>query len=144
MSQKSRFSAPGNKADVEEGTVFSPKFDLDGLLPVIAVDAASSEVLMFAYMNEEALSATLSSGEAHYWSRSREELWHKGATSGHIQKVVSMRVDCDQDVLQLTVQQTGAACHVGYRSCFYRSVDADGKGLTFEETEKSFDPKDVY
>jgi phosphoribosyl-AMP cyclohydrolase len=144
MSQKSQFSAPGGKTDVEEGAVFSPKFDSHGLLPVITVDAASGEVLMFAYMNEKALSETLSTGEAHYWSRSRKELWHKGATSGHVQKVETIRVDCDQDVLQLTVRQAGAACHVGYRSCFYRSVNTDGKGLTFEEVEKSFDPKEVY
>lgn len=128
------------KAETEEGTRFAPKFDADGLIPAITTDADSGEVLMFAWMNADALRHTLASGEAWYWSRSRNELWHKGATSGQIQKLAEIRIDCDQDVLLLRVRpEKPGACHVGYNSCFYRSVALDGSGntrLVFEETEK--------
>jgi len=107
----------------EQGRFFTPKFDAHGLMPAMTTDATSGEVLMLAYMNEEALAKTLETGEAHYWSRSRKELWRKGATSGHTQRVVEVRVDCDQDALWLKVEQLGAACHTGERSCFYRCVE---------------------
>lgn len=113
---------------VEEGSVLAPKFDKDGLITVMAVHAETHEVLMLAYMNEEALAKTLDTREAHYWSRSRQELWHKGATSGQIQKIVEIRIDCDQDALLIRVlpQGDGGACHVGYRTCFFRAVAEDG------------------
>ena len=135
---------------VEEGHELAPKFDADGLMPVVTTDATSGEVLMHGYMNAEALTKTIETGEAHYWSRSREVLWHKGATSGLVQKVKEIRIDDDQDAVWLLVDvQGGASCHVGYRSCFYRSVPvgADSKApvtLTYEETEKVFDPVEVY
>jgi phosphoribosyl-AMP cyclohydrolase len=135
---------------VEEGHELAPKFDADGLMPVVTTDATSGEVLMHGYMNAEALTKTIETGEAHYWSRSREVLWHKGATSGLVQKVKEIRIDDDQDAVWLLVDvQGGASCHVGYRSCFYRSVPvgADlnaGITLTYEETEKVFDPVEVY
>jgi phosphoribosyl-AMP cyclohydrolase len=134
-------------AEIEEGTGFAPKFDAAGLIPCVTTDAETGELLMFAYMNAEALRQTIALGEAVYWSRSRGEIWHKGATSGHVQKVVEMRVDCDQDCIWLRVDTGGkASCHVGYRSCFYRSVPVGGESatLTFAETEKLFDPKVVY
>ncbi|MDX1384573.1 MAG: phosphoribosyl-AMP cyclohydrolase, partial [Thermoanaerobaculia bacterium] len=136
---------------VEEGTELAPRFGADGLLPVVTTDAASGEVLMHGYMNAEALRETLARGEAVYWSRSRQALWHKGATSGLVQKVVEVRIDDDQDALWLRVAVAGgASCHVGYRSCFYRALpvgEAAGEAplaLTFTETEKVFDPKQVY
>ena len=108
---------------MEEGFELAPRFDADGLIPVVTTDAASGEVLMHGYMNAEALRRTLELGEAVYWSRSRQALWHKGATSGLVQKVVEVRVDDDQDAIWLRVEVTGgASCHVGYRSCFYRRV----------------------
>ena len=132
---------------VEEGHDLAPKFDADGLIPCITTAAGTGEVLMLGYMNAEALRRTIETGEAHYWSRSRQVLWHKGATSGLVQKVVELRIDDDQDAVWLRVQIPGdASCHVGYRSCFYRSVPL-GKGdhaLKFEEHEKAFDPKKVY
>lgn len=132
---------------VEEGTAFAPKFDEHGLIPCVTTDAATGEVLMFAFMNAEALRRTIALGEAVYYSRSRGELWHKGATSGHVQKVLEMRIDCDQDCIWLRVDTGGkGSCHVGYRSCFFRSVPL-GEGekvLRFEETEKLFDPDLVY
>ena len=141
------FAARTSHAEVEEGTALAPKFDEHGLIPCIATDAATGEVLMFAYMNAEALQQTIELGEAVYFSRSRQELWHKGATSGHVQKVLEMRIDCDQDCIWLRVDTQGkASCHVGYNSCFFRSVPL-GEGspvLQFEETEKLFDPKAVY
>ena len=113
-----------------------------GLVPAIAQDAASGEVLMLAYMNELAWEKTLETGEAHYWSRSRSKLWHKGGTSGHVQKVRSVRLDCDLDTIVLLVEHVGgAACHAGYRSCFYREVTADG---VKECAPKVFDPEKVY
>ena len=110
---------------IEETARFAPKFGADGLLPVVASDAGSGRVLMLAYMNADALAKTLETGEAWYWSRSRGELWRKGATSGHLQHVVEIRTDCDQDAIELVVEQTGPACHTGRRSCFYRTVNTD-------------------
>ena len=141
------FAARTSHAEVEEGTALAPKFDEHGLIPCIATDAATGEVLMFAYMNAEALQQTIELGEAVYYSRSRQELWHKGATSGHVQKVLEMRIDCDQDCIWLRVDTQGkASCHVGYRSCFFRSVPLGkpGAALQFAETKKLFDPKVVY
>jgi phosphoribosyl-AMP cyclohydrolase len=110
----------------ETGLALNPKWDALGLVTAVATDAATGEVLMVAHMNADALAATLATGEAHYWSRSRQELWHKGATSGHIQRVVEMRIDCDQDALWIKVESAGPACHTGARNCFYRRVTADG------------------
>lgn len=104
----------------------TPKFDSNGLITAVALDADTGEVLMLAHMNAEALDQTLKTKSVHYYSRSRQELWHKGATSGHTQKLVEMRVDCDQDAVILRVEQIGAACHLGKRSCFFRQVEADG------------------
>ena len=122
---------------------FQPDFaKAGGLLPVIAQCAATGEVLMLAYMNEEAFAETLRTGEAHYWSRSRKSLWHKGGTSGHVQKVHSLRLDCDADALVALVEQVGgAACHTGFRSCFYRELK-DGK--VADCCLQVFDPKEVY
>ena len=146
---KTQFAHPDAVADIEEGSVLAPKFDADGVLPAIATDADSGEVVMLAYMNAQALALTIETGEGWYWSRSRNELWHKGATSGHVQKVVQLRIDCDQDAVWLKVRTegTGANCHVGYKSCFFREILLGGKraeGLRFAETEKRFDPKTVY
>ena len=125
------FDPPGSKAAVEEGTAFTPRFDRDGLVACIAVDAEDGRVLMLAHMNAESLARTIETGEAWYWSRSRGELWHKGATSGQIQRVVEMRVDCDQDALliRVAVGGDGGCCHTGRRDCFYRRVvpQADGR-----------------
>ena len=133
---------------VEEGTELAPKFQSDGLIPCVTTDFTSGELLMHGYMNEEAFRRTIELGEAVYFSRSRQALWHKGATSGLVQKVREMRIDDDQDCVWLRVDvQGGASCHVGYRSCFYRKVPvgADaGSALEFTETEKVFDPKAVY
>lgn len=132
---------------VEEGTELAPKFDEHGLIACITTDYNSGEVLMLGYMNAEALRKTIETGEAHYWSRSRQVLWHKGATSGLVQTVREMRIDDDQDAVWLRVEIPGdASCHVGYRSCFYRSVPTgtDQPTLQFEEHEKRFDPKQVY
>ena len=121
------FPEPGSRAEVEEGAVFTPRFDANGLVSCIAVDAADGQVLMLAHMNAESLARTLETGEAWYWSRSRGELWHKGATSGQIQRVVEMRVDCDQDavLIRVAVGGDGGCCHTGRRACFYRRVDYD-------------------
>ncbi|HXF54377.1 MAG TPA: phosphoribosyl-AMP cyclohydrolase, partial [Hyphomicrobiaceae bacterium] len=123
------FSAPGSTREVESGALFAPRFDADGLIAAIVTDAASGEVLMFAFMNAEALALTVSSGVAHFWSRSRKRLWRKGEESGNQFRVVEMRTDCDQDVVWLRVEVEGAglACHTGRRSCFYRRV-AVGSG----------------
>lgn len=104
----------------------TPKFDANGLITAVALDAETGDVLMLAHMNAEALAKTLASNSVHYYSRSRQELWHKGATSGHTQKLVEMRVDCDQDAVIMRVEQVGAACHLGKRSCFFRTVQPDG------------------
>lgn len=136
---------------VEEGVELAPRFDADGLIAVVTTDADSGEVLMLAYMNAEALRRTIVDGEAYYWSRSRQCLWHKGATSGLVQRVVEMRIDDDQDAVWLRVRiDGGASCHVGFRSCFYRAVPVgharpdDDAPLAFVEAEKTFDPKAVY
>jgi phosphoribosyl-AMP cyclohydrolase len=143
------FAARTSVEQVEEGRELAPKFDSDGLIPCITTAAGSGEVLMLGYMNAEALKRTIETGEAHYWSRSRQVLWHKGATSGLVQKVVELRIDDDQDAVWLRVQIPGdASCHVGYRSCFYRSVPVGpgdfARALKFEERQKAFDPKKVY
>jgi phosphoribosyl-AMP cyclohydrolase len=132
--------------DVEEGLALRPKFDAAGLVTCVATDAASGDVLMVAHMNDEALRKTIASGEAWYFSRSRNALWRKGETSGQIQRVVEIRMDCDQDAVWIRVEQTGAACHTGRRSCFYRKVES-GEGaaqLSFVDADRLFDPKDVY
>ncbi len=130
---------------IEESTSFTPKFSKDGLLPVIASDAETGEVLMFAYMNAEALELSVKTGEVHYYSRSRQKIWHKGESSGHTQKIVEMLTDCDQDILLVRVEQKGgAACHTGRRSCFYRRVNDDGKTLTIFDSKKVFNPDEVY
>jgi phosphoribosyl-AMP cyclohydrolase len=142
----------GDKSEIEEGSVFAPRFDKDGLIPVVAAEAATGEVLMVAYMNAEALARTIETGEAHYWSRSRGKLWRKGETSGNAQRVVELRTDCDQDALLLKVELTGseACCHTGRRSCFYRAVPLgepigkDGVILRLIDGERRFDPESVY
>jgi len=132
--------------DTEEGLKFQPKFDATGLVTCVATDAASGEVLMVAHMNDEALRKTVSSGEAWYFSRSRNSLWRKGETSGHVQRVVEMRVDCDQDAIWIRVEQTGGACHTGRRSCFYRNLAAGegGARLSFVDADKLFEPANAY
>ncbi len=136
---------------VEEGNELAPKFDENGLMPCVTTSAKTGEVLMLGYMNAEALEKTIATGEAHYWSRSRKILWHKGANSGFIQKVVDLRIDDDQDAVWLKVELIGkeASCHVGYRSCFYRSVPIaedrkKGEELIYREDAKTFDPLQVY
>ena len=135
--------------EVEEGKNLSPKFDERGLIPVITTDFNTKEVLMHGFMNEEALKKTIETKEVHYFSRSRNEIWHKGKTSGFIQKVKSIRIDDDQDSIWIAVDiGDGASCHVGYKSCFYRSIESDSKNndatLKFEEKEKKFDPEKIY
>jgi phosphoribosyl-AMP cyclohydrolase len=132
--------------DIEEGLTFRPKFDASGLVTCVATDVATGDVLMVAHMNDEALRKTIASGEAWYFSRSRNALWRKGETSGHTQRVVEMRMDCDQDAVWIKVEQTGAACHTGRRSCFYRKVDAgeNAAQLSFVDADKVFDPTKVY
>ncbi len=137
--------------EVEEGKYLSPKFDKEGLIPVVTTDYKTGEVLMHGYMNEEALKKTIETKEVYYWSRSRKILWHKGKTSGFVQKVIEIRIDDDQDSIWLKVDiGDGASCHVGYKSCFYRSITL-GKiqnekkiEMDFKEKEKKFDPKKVY
>ena len=145
------FAARLSVEEVEEGLALAPKFDADGLIPCITTDANTGEVLMLAFMNGEALQRSIATREAHYWSRSRQCLWRKGATSGLVQKIVELLVDDDQDAVWLRVEVagSGASCHVGYRSCFYRSVEFGGPQgaparLVFTESQKSFDPNEVY
>lgn len=125
---QSLLAARGSSAEVEQGAAFQPLLDKDGLLPAIVTDAASGEVLMFAWMNSTALELTLTTGHAHFWSRSRNKLWLKGEESGNTLRVVEARTDCDQDVLWLKVEVAGqgVACHTGARTCFYRQVALDG------------------
>tara|TARA_X000000368_G_scaffold43986_1_gene31605 strand:- start:84 stop:572 length:489 start_codon:yes stop_codon:yes gene_type:complete len=137
--------------EVEEGITLSPKFDENGLIPCVTTDSTTNEVLMVGYMNAEALVKTIEVGEAFYFSRSRKEVWHKGQTSGLIQKVKEIRIDDDQDSIWLSVNVggAGASCHVGYKSCFYRSIPSEKQinldlKLKWEEKEKVFDPKEVY
>ena len=142
------FASPGSTEEVEEGRAFAPKFDADGLVTCVATDAASGDVLMVAHMNAEALRKTIETGEAWYFSRSRRALWKKGESSGHVQRVVEMRVDCDQDAVWIKVEQAGAgACHTGRRSCFYRAVPVGTSGavmLEFRDGDRLFDPAAVY
>ena len=138
-------------AQVEEGHTLAPKFDADGLIPCVTTEAETGDVLMLGYMNSKALEKTITTGQAHYWSRSRECLWHKGATSGLFQEVEELRIDDDQDAIWLRVKVAGvgASCHVGYRSCFYRSIPLRGAAdktmlLSFTESEKTFDALATY
>ena len=144
------FSERGSSEAIEDGRALAPKFDADGLVTCVATHAGTGEVLMVAHMNAEALARTIESGEAWYFSRSRRALWRKGETSGHVQHVTEMRIDCDQDAVWIKVEQAGAgACHTGRRSCFYRAVPL-GKApdgalvLEFREADKAFDPTAVY
>lgn len=140
--------AESSKSEIEEGLALAPKFDADGLLTCVATDAVSGEVLMVAHMNAEALKRTIETGEAHYYSRSRKALWRKGESSGHVQIVREMRIDCDQDAIWIKVEQHGGgACHTGRRSCFYRAVPLKSSGavtLQFRDAAKAFDPGAVY
>ena len=133
---------------MEEGNNLAPKFNDEGILPVVVTEALSGMVLMIGYMNEESLKKSISTGEGHYWSRSRKLLWHKGASSGMVHKIKEILIDDDQDSvwLKVDVQGIGASCHVGYKSCFYRSIEkgAEGLSLKFTEKEKAFDPEVVY
>lgn len=147
-----KFAKRGTAREVETSEIFAPKFDDNGFIPAIAQDATSGEVIMFAFMNATALEKTISTGIAHYWSRSRSKLWLKGETSGEMQKVVEIRTDCDQDVvlIKVEVQGRGATCHTGKRACFYRKIDT--KSEQSEATpalidiggKALFDPKEVY
>ena len=145
------FKKRENVAAIEEGKLLSPKFDSNGLIPVITTDIKTGEVLMHGYMNSESLKKTIETKEAFYWSRSRKEIWHKGETSGFIQKVIEIRIDDDQDSIWMSVDiGEGGSCHVGYKSCFYRSIplgkikDAEKVEMNFKENKKKFDPKIVY
>ena len=141
------FKKRENVAAIEEGKLLSPKFDSDGLIPVITTDIKTGEVLMHGYMNSESLKKTIETKEAFYWSRSRKEIWHKGETSGFIQKVIEIRIDDDQDSIWMSVDiGEGGSCHVGYKSCFYRSVPMKKKKtkLILKETKKTFYPKKIY
>ena len=145
------FKKRDNIKEVEEGKYLSPKFDENGLIPVITTDTQTGDILMHGYMNEEALKKTIETREAHYWSRSRKKIWHKGQISGFVQKVKEIRIDDDQDSLWLSVDiGSGASCHVGYRSCFYRSIplgkikNEEKLEMEFKEKKKIFDPKKVY
>ena len=145
------FKKRDNIKEVEEGKFLEPKFDKNGLIPVITSDFKNGDILMHSYMNEESLKKTIETKEAHYWSRSRKKIWHKGQVSGFVQKVKEIRIDDDQDSIWLSVNiGDGASCHVGYRSCFYRSIPLgpieNGREIEmkFEEKEKSFDPEVVY
>jgi phosphoribosyl-AMP cyclohydrolase len=146
--QPSPFARRGSTEEVEEGLAFAPKFDVDGLVTCVATDVSSGDVLMVAHMNAEALQKTIATGEAWYFSRSRSALWKKGETSGHGQRVVEMRIDCDQDAVWIKVEQAGpGACHTGRRSCFYRAVPLGQTGavtLEFRDGAKTFDPDKVY
>ncbi len=137
------FLERGNSREAETADVFMPKFDANGLVPCITQDAGTGEVLMFAFMNAEALRLTIETGCAHYFSRSRNRLWKKGETSGHVQRIAEIRTDCDQDVVLLRVEQTAAACHTGYRSCFFRRLISPPQ-LERTETARVFDASKVY
>ena len=145
------FKKRDNIKEVEEGKYLAPKFDENGLIPVITTDFQTGVILMHGYMNDEALRKTIESREAHYWSRSRNKIWHKGQVSGFIQKVKEIRIDDDQDSVWLSVDiGKGASCHVGYRSCFYRSIplgkikNDEKLEIEFKEKKKIFDPKKIY
>jgi phosphoribosyl-AMP cyclohydrolase len=145
------FKKRDNIKEIEEGKYLQPKFDENGLIPVIAADFKTGDILMHGYMNHESLEKTIETKEAHYWSRSRKEIWHKGQISGFVQKVKEIRIDDDQDSIWLSVDiGKGASCHVGYRSCFYRSIplgkikNTQELELEFKEKEKIFDPRKIY
>ena len=145
------FKKRENVAAIEEGKLLSPKFDEDGLIPVVTTDCKTGEVLMHSYMNAEALKKTIESKEAYYWSRSRKSVWHKGEVSGFIQKVIEIRIDDDQDSIWMSVDiGNGSSCHVGYKSCFYRSIplgkvdNFEKVEMEFKEKKKKFDPNIVY
>ena len=145
------FKKRDNIKEVEEGKYLEPKFDENGLIPVITTDFKTGDILMHGYMNDEALKKTIETKEAHYWSRSRKKIWHKGQISGFVQTIKEMRIDDDQDSVWLSVDiGNGASCHVGYRSCFYRSIPLDQVKnvqeleMEFKESKKIFDPKKVY
>ncbi len=145
------FKKRENVAAIEEGKLLSPKFDNDGLIPVVTTDCKTGEVLMVGYMNSEAFKKTIETKEAHYWSRTRQEVWHKGQTSGFKQKVIEIRIDDDQDSVWLNVDiGDGSSCHVGYKSCFYRSIplgkikNTQSIEMDFTEKEKKFDPTKIY
>jgi len=145
------FKKRDNIKEVEEGKYLEPKFDENGLIPVIASDFKTGDILMHGYMNEEALKKTIETKEAHYWSRSRKKIWRKGEISGFVQKIKEIRIDDDQDSVWLSVDiGNGSSCHVGYRSCFYRSIplgkimNLEKLEMEFKETEKTFDPKKIY
>ena len=148
MTSADPFPVAPDKTALEEGAVLTPRFGADGLVTCVTADAVSREVLMVAHMNAEALRRTIESGEAWYYSRSRAALWRKGESSGHVQRVTEMRIDCDQDVVWIKVVQAGpGACHTGRRSCFYRGVPLRQFGavrLEFREADKAFDPQAVY
>ncbi len=146
---KSRISERGDKETVETGDLLMPKYDVDGLIVTVVTNVASGEVLMVGYMNEEALRKTIDTGEAWYWSRSRQSFWKKGETSGQVQTVHEILTDCDQDalVLKVSVGGNGATCHVGYRSCFFRKIQTSPDGsvrLQNIEAERVYDPAEVY
>ena len=145
------FKKRENVTEIEEGNLLSPKFDNDGLIPVITMCSRTREILMHGYMNVEALKKTIETKEVHYFSRSRKQIWHKGKVSGFTQKVQEIRIDDDQDSIWLSVDiGNGASCHVGYRSCFYRSIplgkikNTEKIELNFKEKKKMFDPKKIY
>jgi phosphoribosyl-AMP cyclohydrolase len=146
VSDQSLFAPPGTSTDLEEGVALTPKFDTEGLITCVATDAATGDVLMVAHMNAQALAKTIATGEAWYFSRSRRALWKKGETSGHTQRVIEMRIDCDQDAVWIKVEQIAGACHTGRRSCFYRTVPLGKSGaVTLEfRDERVFDPKTAY
>ena len=148
MADQPLFARTGSTAEVEEGLALAPKFDADGLVTCVATDARTGDVLMVAHMNAQALANTIATGEAWYFSRSRKSLWRKGESSGHVQRVVELRLDCDQDAVWIKVEQSGGgACHTGRRSCFYRTAPVGAGGglrLEFRDAEQAFDPRAVY
>lgn len=144
-----KFAEPERGAEQEEGSLFRPKFDSNGLITALAIDATSGEVLMLAHMNADALSKTIETGKAHYWSRSRNAIWLKGETSGNVQQVSEIWTDCDQDavLMKVTVEGADASCHTGRISCFYRKIEKSSDGsvnLSFDNRKAKFDPADVY
>ena len=144
----SLFPTPGSPQEVEEALTLAPRFDADGLVTCVVTDEKSGAVLMLAHMNAEALAKTIATGEAHYFSRSRRRLWKKGEESGHVQTVTEMRVDCDQDaiLIKVRVSGTGASCHTGRVSCFYRKVPMGQLGAALElvEADRAFNPAEIY
>lgn len=145
---ESKFPPPPDKKELETNHELTPRFDKDGLVTAIVTDYENGELLMVAHMNDEALAKTIATGQSHFWSRSRQELWHKGVTSGTTQKVHEIRTDCDQDAiwLKVSVEGSGATCHTGMKSCFYRSVELkDGKAiLVRDKIDPLFDPAEIY